>query len=106
MMSINHLFEIEQITFPEEEHQDISKRLKSGKDVTTVRVGKELGKYKQGQTYITPWKTGVVVKSIRRIRNIKEYQHYDELTKEQKIFLSRHNKLDVVTLQSIKISNI
>lgn len=89
------------IDFPEEEYDDVSKRLEDGKIVWTVRVDKEYKKFNKGDVLNTPWEYKVKVKDSKLIDNIKDYEHYDELTNEQKNELKEYDKLQVLELKKM-----
>ncbi|MCL2003673.1 MAG: hypothetical protein FWG72_06690 [Oscillospiraceae bacterium] len=74
----------ELITFPEKEHSSIMKRLNQGKICYTTRVFKELGRYREGVAYSTPWNQTVIVLQIQRFHRIADHPFCEELTPAQR----------------------
>lgn len=87
------------IDFPKSEHNDIKRRFNMGLSVFTIRVDTEYNKYKEGETLRTPWNQLVVVVEIRKLNSIEEYPFYEELTYNQKRYLSKFNQLDMIELK-------
>lgn len=71
------------MTFPEKEHSSIISRLNQGKLCYTTRVFKELGRYKEGVKYNTPWNQTIIVIQIQQFNNIVDHPFYKELTSAQ-----------------------
>ena len=72
------------MTFPEGEYASIADRLNQGKPCYTTRMFKELGKYKEGETYHTPWGQTILVTQIERFNAVAEHRFYNELTPAQR----------------------
>lgn len=72
------------MTFPENEYSSIINRLNQGKLCYTTRVYKELGKYKEGAEYNTPWHQTIVVIQIQQFSKITDHPFYKELTPYQR----------------------
>lgn len=72
------------MTFPENEHSLIIERLNQGKICYTTRVFKELGKYKAGVKYNTPWNQTIIVIQIQQFNMIVDHPFYKELTPAQR----------------------
>lgn len=72
------------MTFPKNEHYSIIERLNQGKICYTTRVFKELGKYKAGVEYNTPWNQTIIVIQIQKFNIIVDHPFYNELTPVQR----------------------
>lgn len=72
------------MTFPQNEHSAIITRLNQGKTCYTTRVYKELGRYREGLKYITPWNQTIIVIQIQRFYKIVDHPFYNELTHAQR----------------------
>lgn len=72
------------MTFPENEYSSIINRLNQGKLCYTTRVYKELGIYKEGVEYNTPWNQTIVVIQIQQFNKITDHPFYKELTPAQR----------------------
>ena len=72
------------MTFPEEEYSSIIDRLNQGKPCCTTRVFRELGRYREGVEYNTPWNQTIVVTQIQQFNKIADHPFYDELTPAQR----------------------
>jgi len=94
------------ITFPKEEWKDIRRRLDSGKNVFSIRVSDEYDKYRQGEVYTTEWRAQIKIISIKKIKNIKEYEHQDELDINTIKQLKKYNKLDVLEFRKVNNNKI
>ena len=81
-----------EISFPKDEIP----KLKKQKTFVTTRVSDDYDKYHRGDVVITPW--NVKYRIIKRINidNIKKHPYYNELTEDQKKFLSKYNKICVL----------
>lgn len=81
-----------EISFPKDEIQ----KLKKQKTFVTTRVSDDYDKYHRGDVVITPW--NVKYRIIKRVNidNIKKHPYYNELTEDQKKFLSKYNKICVL----------
>ena len=82
----NYLYEIQKdkrITFPKEEHRLIKLRLRQGRIASTIRVGKEFGKYKLNKTYTTPWNDKIIITNVKRLKRIEDYEFFKYLTHQQ-----------------------
>lgn len=75
--------DLNSISFPKNEWGHIKDRLNSGKDVVTLRVENELGKYKVGKIYRTPWGTEVEVVDKKTGIGAEHHQFKDKITSEQ-----------------------
>ncbi|MEO3944687.1 hypothetical protein [Gorillibacterium sp. CAU 1737] len=72
------------MTFPENEYSSIVNRLNQGKTCYTTRVYKELGIYREGVKYNTPWNQTIVVIQIQQFNKIADHPFYKELTPAQR----------------------
>lgn len=92
--------EIKEISFPENEHKDLEKRLKKDKGIYTTRISNEKGKYKENEEYMTPWGHKVKVVNVVQLKGIENHPFIDELTEEQKNQIGNH-KYDLVRLEKV-----
>jgi len=90
------------ITFPKTEHAAIKQRFQTRNPVYTVRVDKEYDQYKAGEILETEWGSLVKVVSVEKIKDIKKYKYFNELTFKQVKFLKKYNKLDIVELTYVR----
>ena len=81
-----------EISFPKDEIE----KLKKQKTFITTRVSDDYDKYHRGDVVITPWKVKYRIVKRVNIDNIKKHPYYNELTEEQKKFLSKYNKICVL----------
>ena len=89
------------ITFPKEEIETISKQDR----IITTRVSSDYNKFHEGDIVQTPWNKLYKVTNRLEITNIKDHPYYNELTKDQIAFLSKYDKIAVLTLMIQKDSN-
>lgn len=94
------------ITFPKNEWQDIKERFKNGKEVYTLRVSDERGKYLIEDVLMTEWEQKVKVVSIKQISGgieelKKEYEYFGELTEEMLNELREYNDIEIIELSSL-----
>lgn len=89
------------ITFPKEEIPTISKQDR----IITTRVSSDYNKFHEGDIVQTPWNKLYKVTNRLEITNIKDHPYYNELTKDQIAFLSKYDKIAVLTLVLQKDSN-
>ena len=89
------------ITFPKEEIEIISKQDR----IITTRVSSDYNKFHEGDIVQTPWNKLYKVTNRLEIANIKDHPYYNELTKDQIAFLSKYDKIAVLTLMIQKDSN-
>ena len=81
-----------EISFPRDEIQ----KLKKQKTFVTTRVSDDYDKYHRGDVVITPWNVKYRIVKRVNIDNVKKYPYYNELTEDQKKFLSKYNKICVL----------
>jgi hypothetical protein len=89
------------ILFPANEIEDLNIRLTSKKPIYTIRVSKEYGKYKLGKIYRTNLKYSVKVVESKTLKDIEDYEFYDELSIEVLEELGRYNKFNVLKLVGV-----
>lgn len=85
------------ITFPEKEIE----KLKKQKKIITTRVSKDFDMFFKNDIVKTPWNNHYVVSDRLEIKDITKHPFYKELTKDQIKFLSRYDKIAVLTLEKI-----
>jgi hypothetical protein len=95
------------ITFPKNEWVNIRIRLNENKPIWTIRVDKEYGKYKVGDILETEWDDKIEIISVKKIDSgikelEKEYQFFNELTKEMIKELKPYTSMELISLQKYK----
>ena len=94
--------EVLPITFPTSEHKRIKSRLDQGLIVNSLRIHKELGKYKEGQHYKTPWGHEIVVVSSSRINKLSDYKFAGMLSAERMIELKGVKQIDHIKFMDVE----
>lgn len=85
---------IKDITFPKEEIDILKKQDK----IITTRVSKDFEIFQKGDFVKTPWNKIFKVIDRKEISKIEDHPYYKELTTDQINFLSKFNKIAVLTL--------
>jgi len=75
----------EVISFPKREWTQIKKVLHQTGKSSTVRCCLELGKYKKGQRFMTPWKDLIEIVSVKRYTKAESLPYWSQLDKGMKI---------------------
>ena len=86
---------IKKITFPPSEIETIKKQDR----IITTRVSADYDKFHEGDLVETPWKVIYKVAKRLEITSIEKHPHYSELTKQQIAYLSKQDKIAVLTLE-------
>jgi len=76
---------MELISFPEREHKDIKKVLRTKGYSSTVRSCYELNKYKANQLYRTPWDEIIKITKVTRYRKAEDIPTWNKMDKGMKI---------------------
>lgn len=92
-------FELQEIFFPENEQNELEKRLHNNKGIYITRLIGD-NKYKEGQEYLTPWGHKVKVVNIIDLKGVESHPFIDELTDEQKNKIGNH-KYELVRLEKV-----
>lgn len=94
------------LLFPKEERSNLIKRIENNKPIITIRINKEYGKYKLGQTYHTNLGYDLKVVKEQYIDDIKKYQYYNQIKNNKKwikLFDKYgNNKFHVLYLQAVQ----
>ena len=94
--------EVLPILFPTSEHKRIKSRLDQGLIVNSLRIYKELGKYKEGQHYKTPWNHEIVVVSVSRITKLSDYKFAGMLSIERMMELKGVKQIDHIKFMDVE----
>jgi len=71
------------IDFPKDEILDLTKRLRQGMPIYTLRVDREQGKYKSGQLVnVDFWEGPLKIFYLKTIEDVKQYKFYNEMEDE------------------------
>lgn len=89
----------------DEEYDNIKQLLSSG-HIYTIRVGKEADKYRINDILDSDVGIKLKIISVKRIKNIKEYRFYDNLSSELIDYLNRFDKIDILKLEKVKDKDI
>jgi hypothetical protein len=100
---------MKQISFPENELENIENRFNSDQSVYTIRVSKEFGKYNENEFLVAlPWKFKVKVIKVIKAEGIEDFrkkcQFYDELIfkhPDQIELIKKYDKIDIVELKKL-----
>ena len=92
---------IKEITFPAEEIDTLKKQNR----IVTTRVSADYNKFFVDDLVQTPW--GDIFKVVKReeISDVKDHPYFNELTEGQKKFLSKYDKIAVLTLMKTKVQD-
>lgn len=89
--------EIKNISFPINEINT----LKNKNNIITTRVSADYNTFFKNDIVKTPWDSYFIISDRIEITNINKHPYYDELTKDQIKFLSKYNKIAILTLEKI-----
>jgi hypothetical protein len=85
---------IKEIAFPAEEIDTLKKQNR----IVTTRVSSDYNKFFVDDLVKTPWGDIFRVPKREEISDVKDHPYFNELTEDQKKFLSKYNKIAVLTL--------
>ena len=88
---------LKEITFPEEELADLSKR----KHIVTHRVSDDVNQFNIGDIVETPWRITYEVSNKTMINDISDSPYIKQLTKQQVDFLKDFNEIAIIELNAI-----
>ena len=93
------------ISFPEDEHASLLKRISGGLTIVTTRVSTEMGKYKIGSYFKTNLEKGMTLEVVdsKQYSDIARHPYLKELTDSQKELISKHGKFDVIILKKVEL---
>jgi hypothetical protein len=75
----------QQMPFPEREWNDIRKQLKEVGTCSTVRCCNQLGKFKIGDVFSTPWDSKIKIVKVTRYSKAENIPTWDFMDKGMKI---------------------
>lgn len=84
-----------------DEYENIKQLLSNG-HIYTIRVGKEADKYRINDVLDSDIGIKLKIISVKRLKNIKEYRFYDNLSTELIDYLNRFDKIDILKLEKVK----
>ena len=93
--ALEEMESIKKITFPPSEIDTIKKQDR----IITTRVSTDYDKFHEGDLVETPWKAIYKVAKRLEITSIEKHPYYSELTKQQIAYLSKQDKIAVLTLE-------
>jgi hypothetical protein len=77
-----------QMPFPEKEWKDIAKQLRKG-SCSSVRCCYQLGKYKTGDIYLTPWGDKIKIEEVTRYSKAEDIPTWNLMDKGMKISVKK-----------------
>lgn len=92
---------IKKITFPAEEIDTLKKQNR----IVTTRVSADYNKFFVDDLVQTPWGDIFKVTKREEISDVKDHPYFNELTEGQKKFLSKYDKIAVLTLMKTKVQD-
>lgn len=92
---------IKEITFPSEEIDTLKKQNR----IVTTRVSADYNKFFVDDLVQTPWGDIFKVTKREEISDVKDHPYFNELTEGQKKFLSKYDKIAVLTLMKTKVQD-
>lgn len=92
---------IKEITFPAEEIDTLKKQNR----IVTTRVSADYNKFFVDDLVQTPWGDIFKVTKREEISDVKDHPYFNELTEGQKKFLSKYDKIAVLTLMKTKVQD-
>lgn len=92
---------IKKITFPAEEIDTLKKQNR----IVTTRVSADYNKFFVDDLVRTPWGDIFKVTKREEISDVKDHPYFNELTEGQKKFLSKYDKIAVLTLMKTKVQD-
>ena len=92
---------IKKITFPSEEIDTLKKQDR----IVTTRVSADYNKFFVDDLVRTPWGDIFKVTKREEISDVKDHPYFNELTEGQKKFLSKYDKIAVLTLTKTKVQD-
>ena len=92
---------IKEITFPSEEIDTLKKQNR----IVTTRVSADYNKFFVDDLVQTPWGDIFKVAKREEISDVKDHPYFNELTEGQKKFLSKYDKIAVLTLMKTKVQD-
>ena len=92
---------IKEITFPAEEIDTLKKQNR----IVTTRVSADYNKLFVDDLVQTPWGDIFKVTKREEISDVKDHPYFNELTEGQKKFLSKYDKIAVLTLMNTKVQD-
>lgn len=93
--------EIKEITFPSEEIDTLKKQDR----IVTTRVSADYNKFFVDDLVQTPWGDIFKVTKREEISDVKDHPYFNELTEGQKKFLSKYDKIAVLTLMKTGVQD-
>lgn len=96
-----YITEIKEITFPSEEIDTLKKQNR----IVTTRVSADYNKFFVDDLVQTPWRDIFKVTKREEISDVKDHPYFNELTEGQKKFLSKYDKIAVLTLMKTKVDD-
>lgn len=73
------------MSFPKREWTNIAKQLKTNGVFSSIRSCRELGKYKKGDVYLTPWGDKIRIVNVTRYTKAEDIPTWKILDKGMKI---------------------
>ena len=70
----------------------------------TTRVYKEIGKYKVGEVYVTPWGDALQIDEVQTYRKVSDRPFYDEMSDEEKAEIYKYSEAMGLPYEFIKFS--
>ena len=92
---------IKEITFPSEEIDTLKKQNR----IVTTRVSADYNKFFVDDLVRTPWGDIFKVTKREEISDVKDHPYFNELTEGQKKFLSKYDKIAVLTLMKTVVQD-
>ena len=72
----------------------------------TTRVYKEIGKYKVGQLYISPWGDVLKIDEVKTYWKVSDRPFYDEMNDDEKIEICKYSEDIGLPYEFIKFSKV
>ncbi|MFH1607646.1 MAG: hypothetical protein ABIA78_00780 [archaeon] len=97
------------IPFPEDEIDDIKKRINKKENIFTIRCSKEFNKYNEGDLLKTGWGDALKVVDVKKAKSFVElrekFEHFNTAMKKHPDKMSEIKKFkdfDIIELRSVR----
>ena len=93
-----------EISFPKHEHEAIQNYLNELGYFYTTRVYKEVGKYKSGELYNSPWGDVLKIEEVQKYWKVSDRPFYNEMADSEKEEIRKYSEEMGLPYEWIKLS--
>jgi len=97
---------LNEISFPEHEHENIQNYLHKLGYCYTTRVYKEVDKYKVGELYKAPWGDTLKINTVNKYWKVSDRPFYNEMANDEKEEIRKYSEDIGLPYEFIKFSKV